>query len=295
MNKLTCIFIMSAGLAAVALAAGDRPGEPEPTAYVPEDPLAWVLYTYTPKADVHQKGFPDAEASESELEAALALPVYTNTMFSFYTGPFFKWTHFEPSGLPMERHDTYSTALSLDALIGDRRPWELWLNVTPGLFTDFDGVDHNDYRTLLYGMATYQALTNVALALGAGYDRIFGDDQVYPLGGVQWRIGREWELDLVLPAPNITYAPTARFLGYVDLRPTGDMWNVREEGEDYDFKFESYRLGAGVEYAVADHVWLHVGAGLDFNRNYKIENDRRQALNADVDDTWFGRVGVMVR
>jgi hypothetical protein len=49
-----------------------------------------------------------------------------NTCFFILPGPFFKWTHFEPSGLPMERHDTINDGLSLTDL--NRAPGgrELW-------------------------------------------------------------------------------------------------------------------------------------------------------------------------
>ena len=43
-------------------------------------------------------------------------------------------------------------------------------------------------------------------------------------------------------------------------------------------------------------VWVHLSGGMDFEREYRIENsDEDYLLKSAVDDTWYVRAGVLLR
>lgn len=264
---------------------------------VPEDPFGWGYYTFDGEADLTEEIEPGhkAAADSHEVEGALSMPYYEREDLMLLAGAGYKWNHFSFSGVALPDYDLNTLTLPLDALYSAGADWTFWVNVTPGLYTDFHGVDGDDYRTAGLGLASVELNPRWGLALGAAYDRVFGDDKLYPLGGFRWTPNGQWAVDLVLPMPRVTYAPTRKLALFMDARPAGDKWNLREEGENYDFQLESYRVGAGLEYALTCHVWLHVAAGGDLDRNYEIRNQDRKLLDSGVEDTYFVRAGLVLR
>jgi hypothetical protein len=152
------------------------------------------------------------------------------------------------------------------------------VNDTPFCSPDYDGVNKTIIARCYIEWRTYQARPMSALAAGADITAFFGDDQVYPLR-VQWYGSDGMGTRLVLPAPNNLIAD-GPFLGYVDLRPTGDMWNVRER-RDYDFSLKA-TVWAGVEYAVADHFLAARRGPPGLQPHYKMKNDRRQGAQREM-------------
>ncbi len=265
---------------------------------VPDEPLAWALFSFDGESDVNSDDPEMAfgKVRVTEIDVMSSFPVATMDDFTLLGGVGWQWTRFEFTDL----HDdinVYAVTVPISLLYTGIDRWMLLGNITPGLYTDFNGFDRNDYRGTVYGMAFYRWMPNVDLTLGVSYDCIFGDDTVYPLGGAIWCLGDDWQLRLLFPMPQIIYAPVEKLVFFVDARPTGNKWNIRPAGEDadYDFKLESWRIGTGVEYELFSHVWLHGGGGIHVDRKYDVHNDNDKLLDADIDDTWFVRAGIVLR
>jgi hypothetical protein len=262
---------------------------------VAAEPFTWLLYTYEHEAEFDADGV-DGNVTLHETDL-YATPLFTEAgAWQMAVGLGLKRTDFVFDEIELDDLDLYSVLLPLD-LMYDTDDWMFWGNITPALFTDFEELSNDDYRTLFHGMAMYRWRSNVEFALGAAYDRQFGEDELYPMGGVVWRIGEEWELNLVLPMPRITYAPSRTFQLFADVRPEGDYWNVSDEDldEEFDFRLEGFRAALGFEYRVAPHVWLHLAAGSAFERKYEIEESDARTFESDAEDTYFVRGGLVVR
>lgn len=265
----------------------------------PADPYAFAMYTYIGEADLKKEdtGQSDSRARMHEWEALAAAPVWRAGAQTLLLGAGAKYNRFEFENVPLADENVYALRLPLDYIHDQGGDWMFWGNVTPGLFSDLEGLNRDDYKTQLHGMAVYRWQPRLHLAAGLAYDSAFGDDDLYPMGGLIWRAHAQWLVSLILPAPALVWRPHRRLLVYADLRPAGDKWNVRVDGEpeDYDFKLECWRAGAGVEYNLAGALWLHLGGGMALERQYEVSNNAGELYKSEVDDAWFCRAGVLCR
>ncbi len=293
------------GLAAVCAAMQGRAQDAfQPNAElgatrVPDDPAAWLLYTAEGRADLDDTGT-DApgHVRTHEVDISAALPVYSNDTAAVLLGAAWRWNRFDLGGGLDERYDLYMAALPVDLLLQPANRWLLWVNASPGVFTDFEHVTDDDARVTGHALVQYDWTPTLSLAAGAAYDREFGDDTLYPLGGAVWAPAPAWRVSLMFPTPQVCYAPHPRWLLFAEARPAGNLWNVHDEetgGPDYDFKLESWQIGAGAEFRLWNALWLHASAGADVERHYEIRRADRVELDSDTDDTWFLRAGVVAR
>ncbi len=300
-KKITAIVMLGSWslLLAAAGAIEDIPEDLPAASRVPEDPFNWVDYTY--EGDARFKTEPvagqDGRVSLHETRLSLApfaLPL--SESLTFAPGVGLRWIRFDFKDVPWEpkQEDVYDVTLPL-LLAYDRRPWLVLADVTPGLFTDMDHVTSEDYRTHGYAMGMYEMWPAVHLALGAAYDREFGEDKLYPLAGVDWFVGPAWELRILFPEPAVRYAPTDRWLLFSELRPAGGLWNIKGNESDSDFKLEGYRLGLGAEYNVYKALWVRAAGGLAFGRKYEIRELGQTLLDSEADDTYYLQAALQVR
>jgi len=230
-----------------------------------------------------------------EADALMSIPVVEFGSAMMLVGGRFKWTGLEYKDVAMADQDLYVIGVPVDVIYGAGTPWVFWGNVSPGVASDLDDMNSDDYNTTAAGIAMYQWTPNLSFALGLAYDREFGDDKLYPMGGVRWLIGDEWELNAILPTLRVAYAPTSDLFFQVHVHAAGDKWHMRVDNAEYDMKVETIRLGAGVDYAVADGIWLHFLTGLDVDRKYEIQNAAGHVLDDEAEDAAFVRVGLLVR
>lgn len=266
---------------------------------VPEAPAIWGLYTFEGKADLEQAVTPagPTQVGVQSVDATASLSVVSNRAMTFMAGAYWRWDRFDLSGGYNERYDLYVAAVPLNLFYTGFEDWLFWGNVTPGLFTDFQRLTHDDYRTTGHAMVQYDWTRAFRLAAGLAYDREFGDDKLYPIGGIVWDINRAWQLNLIFPWPQIAYAPWPGLVLFVDARPAGNKWNVHYTGDvsDYDLKVESWQVGGGLEYQLWKQIWLHASAGADVRRHYEIRLDDDSRIDSDAGDTYYLRAGLVVR
>jgi hypothetical protein len=266
--------------------------------YVPEEPLGYCLYTYDGRANVNLDvpEAPGGKVTGQELFAAASVPLFRNRALTLAAGFGFQWNRFEFSAIPLADADLYALTVPLDVMYTGLERWTFWLNATPGVFSDLKHVNGDDYRTLAHGLVLYRLLAQLQLAAGASYDREFGDDKLYPIGGVVWDIDRHWRLNALFPAPLLQYAPTPRWVFFANARPAGNKWNlhITDNSRDGDFKLESWQLGLGAEVEVVRHLWLSLSGGLDLDRSYEVR-DADFRLKSKAGETWFARAGFVVR
>lgn len=299
MKKHVCAAISSSLLFGSAL-AGLAQGISTETSNVPDDPYAWALFSYDGEASINPKkwgGTGDPKGQMLEFDSAVSAPLLSTPDITLGLGAMFTWSGISFKDLPgVKDYDLYVVGVPVDAIYTGVPGWTFWGNVTPGLFTDFTKITGDDYRTLAHAMVLYEMMPELKLGLGASYDREFGEDRLYPLGGAIWSIGREWRLELLLPAPAINYAPTDRLVFFADARPAGNKWNLdAEEDGEADFKLECWRIGAGFEYRLFGSLWAHLAGGMTLNRKYEIHDGAKTVLESDVDDTYFVRAGLAIQ
>jgi len=287
---LACVFLFSAAHAQQA------------DSLIPGEVVAQALFTYVGTSDLKDPEVPGqkGEVSLYEISIYAPFPLYENETWQWFAGPFYEMYRFTFDGIDgLDDFTLYSAALSAGAVYTGFDQWELAASITPGFFTDFRKTNSDDFKTLFHGMATWRLSDSVSFVGGVAYDSAFGEDELYPVGGVRWDPTPTLSLQLVLPEPTIIWAPTDGFIAHAHLVPAGGKWNVRDtehDSREYDFKEESWRAGVGAEMRLGGSLWLHLSGGMDFNREYKIENnDEDYLLKSSVDDTWYVRAGLVIR
>jgi len=296
MQMLKTVSLMGLGLLLAGILRAE-PLFPSEHSWVPEEPYAWTFYTYDGEASLKDIEVPGrmARVIQQEGEAAAFVPVLSTPDVSMGLGVYYVMDDFDFTSFSAGDHYLHMLAVPIDVIYQGLIPWSFWAEVSPGLFTDFNGMTWDDYRTMGHVLAMYDLSSSLRLAGGVGYDREFGDDKVFPMGGVRWQPHRSWDFNLILPMPRVTYAPISTWTLFAEAMPAGNKWNIREQGDNYDFKLESYRLAVGTEYALTRWLWAQAAVGADVNRNYKIQNDREDILDSDAADTWFVRIGLLAR
>ncbi len=264
-----------------------------------KDPYAGVLYTFVGESgldprDTEQEG---SKVKIHEVDASASLPVWRQGPHILLAGLSVKWNRFEFTNVGIGDENVYALKAPVEYFYDGSGDWVVWGNVTPGVFSDLERWEADDYKTQAHGLLVYRWRPALHLAGGVAYDSAFGDDDVYPMGGFIWRAGEQWQINMLLPQPSVLWKPDERLVVFADARPAGDKWNVRVRGEpgDFDFKLQAWRVGGGLEYRLMEDVWFHLAAGATIERTYEVSNLSTEVYKADAEDSWFVRSGLMFR
>ncbi|MCD4654226.1 DUF6268 family outer membrane beta-barrel protein [bacterium] len=276
---------------------------------VPDDPYAWLYFSYETLSEFdispfYNTGNHEADLIEAEIQSPLKIfdlnkPINSgiNTFQAIISGGF-KYDGAGFDGSLFNDMDLYHIILPLD-IIAEIDKWFFNINITPGIFTDFNEVDTDDFKILAAGYASYKYDNNFQFGFGLAYDSAFGEDSVYPMGGVIWDPNPRWRVSMILPYPRITFSPSSTTSIFWEALPTGGNWNVEESDSeyhgDYDFTVRGYRTGLGTELQLKDDFWIHASAGIVLGREYEFRANNYAPVEADVDNSIYFKLGIVVR
>ncbi len=262
----------------------------------------WATFSHAGKADFDS---PDGasekpSASASEASVAIPFPVYSGGGWKYYAGPQLDWYRYEFDRVPnLDSVDVYDVVAQLGAAYNGITNWEFVLSLAPGFYTDFRKIGAEDFKTLANGVAYWRLNSEWQLVGGAAYDTAFGGDDIFPVGGVRWDPSATLSFQLIFPEPVVLWEPVKGLLLFAHTLPAGGKWNTYDETPNnnrYSFETQSWRSGCGLEFQLSDSVWFHIAGGMEYDRNYEIvDDDDHSMLNSDVEDTWYSRVGIVIR
>lgn len=215
----------------------------------------------------------------------------------FGIGAGFQANVWEPDDSNLDELDLYKAKLPVFFSFRAADSLIVGLNATPGIHSDFEDVDEDDFRVDGSAAFTYVASSSLQLSLGAAFGEEFGDPEAYPIGGVRWQATKSLLFDLVFPRPRIHYAITDGFRVYAFAEPTGGEWNVGDsDAVQVDVQQKGVRAGAGVEIGLGSRSWLYVAGGVEAERELQLAINEEEVFDDDVelDDQAFIRVGFRV-
>jgi len=164
--------------------------------------------------------------------------------------------------------------------------------LTPGIHSDFEDVDDEDFRLEGSVVGSYRYSEVMKFVLGVGFGEEFGDPEAFPIGGVSWQATDELKVDLFFPKPKISYSIHEDLRLYAAGEPAGGEWNVGEGDREFDVQQKGYRFGVGVEYQVADDGWLYAMVGGEWGREVSVAvNEEEIVGDQDVDDAVLIQIG----
>ncbi|MDA3799302.1 MAG: DUF6268 family outer membrane beta-barrel protein [Kiritimatiellae bacterium] len=267
-------------------------------------PLAQFYYTAEAPAKFKNPdasaGNDSAEVSLQQFNASMSFPVLIRNDYMVLCAPSIEVNDFKFSKIDSVDVTTYSVELPFIAFYNINDDFSLMVNVAAGIYSDFKTVSFDDdFKMSWFGILQYKMNPNLDLFVGLAYNRVFGEDTIFPVAGLNWRISDEWFLGLVFPRPFISYQATDKLLLYAGMGPAGGEWDVDnpldlEDDSDYNFFFSGYRVGGGIEFDLTKHVTVYANVGSTFLRDYKIENDDTTLLDTEVDNTFIATIGLAV-
>lgn len=294
MLSALCILVVSASYAEAEKETSRREGKP----------VFWMIDTYEAQADFKADGYTgdsegDPSVTVNQIQAGASYPLYLGESFRLMSGAELSGYQFMFSSVELNDINTYDISIPFNAMYTVNEKWMLMAILSPGIHSDLEKVNHNDFKTSFLLLANYSYSDQLKLSAGAAYSRIFGDDEYFPAAGLTWTPNDTWAVRLIFPRPGIEYTVSDRLRFSLGAGPAGGKWNIedprkdRNNGKEYTFEFDGWRLGAGVEYDLSDRWSITADVGTTLRRSYCIENDDETLLDSDVDDTFGVRIGLL--
>lgn len=166
--------------------------------------------------------------------------------------------------------------------------WNLRLDVRPGLFSDLEDINGDDFNApLLIGISYRQSetLTWVA-AMSIDAQR---DIPIIGGLGVRWQFAEDWTLSLLLPKPTIDYQLNDATTLYVGGELMGGAYRVAEDFGNRTgnpalnnevVSYREIRAGAGVRARLGQNFTATLEGGWVIDRRFTFEDADLQ-LNGD--------------
>jgi hypothetical protein len=184
------------------------------------------------------------------------------------------------------------------ACLSPTTPWLGIVYVEPGLSTDFSVVNDNSFDLSAGVGVGYRFSDNLMIALGVGYSRNYGDDDIFPALAVLWRPNEHFMFtaspDGIVPE----WRPNDDWRVKLKLDFLGGRWTVEDpegRGRDRDriMRLEGATVSLLVERRLFDQCWLTLGAGFNTLANLRIEDsDESLLLDEDLEDAFVLRSGL---
>jgi hypothetical protein len=151
------------------------------------------------------------------------------------------------------------------------------LAVTPGVYSDFDGLQDGAYRTKAKALVRYDWVPGrVQLLVGVLYLNRFTFNWL-PAGGIVWDPNDDVHLEIVFPRPKLAYRYTASALhedwAYVAGEFGGDTYSIRRDSELWDMiEIVDWRVYAGIERQKPGGGAIRCEVGYVFGRRIEFES-----------------------
>jgi hypothetical protein len=260
----------------------------------PNDPFQFE-YTYaTPSEGEFQD---DVDIHEGKTQVLVPLSDRKTDGFGFTLGGAFQINSWRTDSNRADGIDLYKLKMPATADFDITKNAFLTLNITPGIHSDFEKVNSDDWRVEGSAAGTFISSRTLQFSLGAAYSEDFGDPQLFPVGGVRWQASDRLLLNIMIPRPSAYYELVKGFRVFVFGEPSGGEWNVGDSSDvQVDVQQKGYRTGAGLDLSVGEKTWLYFAGGVETNREIQLAVGDKEVFNDDVelDDTAFVRIGVRV-
>ncbi|MEM1263490.1 MAG: hypothetical protein AAGH76_13900 [Pseudomonadota bacterium] len=138
--------------------------------------------------------------------------------------------------------------------------------------------------------------SSVHWIVGAAYDRIFGDDELYPVLGVAIEPTASTSVRLAYPVSRFTYVANDDRRLDLTVFPAGQLWHVRTDDftGEFNYEMQAWRAQLRLSQQIWKRLSVDIGGGYEFNREHRFEGANAVPVVGDVDDAWFVRLGMRV-
>lgn len=160
--------------------------------------------------------------------------------------------------------------------------------VSPGIYTDFDGITSEAFNAPILAGVTYSVNPDLLLVLQLSLD---ARRDVLLIGGpgVRWRFAERWTLSLILPRPRIEFVPADGWMLTAGGEIVGGAYQLGEDSgtgrgrpdlDDVNMSYREIRAGVGVFRQLTDRWRIEGAAGWMIDRRFVVD-ERRLQFNGD--------------
>jgi hypothetical protein len=304
--------VTALALAAVALASAPQPaaalGEAiyeaierselvlgDTNSLVPFFPMAFVSAAYYDNTRIN--GLPAGKDpgpfrlnSASEMAA---LPVYVAQRDLFLLGEYVSGAHydFRYSGTVK---DTYALCLVGGWMHQATPDVQYGAFAAPMLVTGFSPEQPNRLETYAGTLVRVRETDNFHWWTGVVYD---GDNQhhyVFPYLGLEYQCTPQLAVNLLLPWPGVSYAPSRDWLFGLGAAPAGGSWILDKDGAPA-VSMGGVNVGLSVERRLVGQLWLALMVGETGLQSFRYADDQGVDFRSSVDPTFFTQISLNFR
>lgn len=212
----------------------------------------------------------------------------------------YAYTRYEYGGIASRDRDLHRLQLPL-SWAGERGDWQVRMLAAPGVATSSNVFKEfwrrgsgEDYFLTGSLDAKRPVSASVAVSLGAGFDRSFGEPRWYPALGLALTPSDRLTLTLGWPKTEAVFSATDRHSFKLNIEPAGHEWHVVTDdfASTFPYRSEAWRGQLSWRVALTDAVWLDVAGGIDVAQSLDFRDDAGARVNRDVDDATFFRLGI---
>lgn len=237
----------------------------------------------------------DLSLDQWRLQTALSKPLHlTDTIFFIPTFRY-EMTELESAGLGILDYEGELHSIEIPLLFilkEDNTPWSYNLRLTPGIASDFDQVDSDDFFLDARIGAEYKFSDKFRANFGLAYTRLTGEPEILPFAGFQYDLNDQWQFALRGPTLQARYNINEDWLVRFVGEPGGGAWNINEYGSQ-NLSLQSYRIGVSVEHQLKEDLWLTAGAGFTFANEVEFMTTSGKTLRKeDYDNGHYFTLGL---
>ena len=167
------------------------------------------------------------------------------------------------------------------------------LRLSPGLYTDFDGLSGRDFACPVGGVASYRFHPEFAgmagLEVRPGFDR-----NVMPLLAVAWNPSDYVRLYVGIPRTRLLFRYPDVFSFYLDAEWRSVTYDMTESGDNEReaLTVDDTRFGMGFVWQATDNLQLGLEGGVLRWRSLEFERGRRPDEEHEMDGSSYFRASV---
>jgi len=262
---------------------------------VPFFPMAFIAATYHDNTRIN--GLPAGKDhgpfllnSASEMAA---LPVYVAQRDLFLLGEYASGAHydFRYSGAVK---DTYAFSLVGGWMHQATPNVQYGAFAAPMLVTGFNSDQPNRLETYAGMLVRVRETDNFHWWTGVVYD---GDNQhhyVFPYLGLEYQCTPQLALNLLLPWPGVSYAPSRDWLFGLGAAPAGGSWILDKDGAPA-VSMGGVNVGLSVERRLVGQLWLALMVGETGLQSFRYADDQGVDFRSTVEPTFFTQISLNFR
>jgi len=225
------------------------------------------------------------------------LSIGENTQLFFELDYTFTSIELEDSGATLELDELHRLSLPITALYDQPgTPWKFFARIAPEISTNFENVNSDDYGLNALLGAHYTFSDTLSIYGGIANTRSFGDEQILPLIGLDWKINDKSSLQIKGAIITYSYQISHDLIFRAGSFPSGGYWNYGSDGqEDAQIGLVTQNVGLGLDYRVHNDIWLSLRGGAALAGEFSIaESNGGNRDEEDIEDAVFGYIGFRV-